>query len=91
MLRVIGARRRGRAPGHSEAVELETPDNVVDIVDAHDRLRAALAAAGAENERAALGRVMRGEPIARREGAQVALSRLRRKVAALSLLAEGSY
>ena len=42
---------------------------MVDIVDAHDRLRAALAAASTENERAALGQVMRGEPIARQEGA----------------------
>ena len=77
---VRSARRR---PVLVEAVELETPDNVVDVVDARDRLRATLAAAQTENERAALLLVMRGEPIARHEKAlQVALWRLRRKLAA---------
>ena len=50
--------------------------------DMRERLRAVLAAARTGNERAALARVMRGEPIARHEKAlQVALWRLRRKLA----------
>lgn len=87
----VAARRRvldilkaaRRRPRFVELVEVETPDNVVDAVDARDRLRAVLAAARTENERVAIARVMRGEPIARDEKAlQVALWRLRRKVAA---------
>ena len=72
-----------RRPRFAELVEVAAPDTVVDVIDARDRLRAALAAAGTENERAALARVMRGEPIRRDEKALgVALWRLRQKVAA---------
>ncbi len=77
---VRSARRR---PEFASEVELEERDSVADVVDARDRLRAVFAAAMTENERAALARVMRGEPIRRDEHAlQTALWRLRRKLAA---------
>ena len=77
---VRSAQRRPRLVAE---VELEAPDTVADVVDARDRLRAVLAVALTENERAALARVMRGEPIARHEKTlQSALWRLRRKLAA---------
>ena len=78
--RAVGA---APPPGLDVEIELEAPDTVADVVDARDRLRAVLAVALTENERAALARVMRGEPIARHEKTlQSALWRLRRKLAA---------
>ena len=77
---VRAARRRPRlvAP-----VELEAPDNVNDVVVTRERLRAVIAAARPGNERAALVRVLRDEPITRDEKAlQVALWRLRQRLAA---------
>ncbi len=57
----VAARRRvldvvkaaQRRPRFAELVEVAAPDTVVDVIDARDRLRAALAAVGTENERAA--------------------------------------
>ena len=77
---VRSARRR---PQLVAEVELEASDTLADVVDARDRLRAVLATARTENERAALARVMRGEVIGREEKSlQSALWRLRRKLAA---------
>ena len=81
---VRSARRRVEL---ASEVDVEVQDTVLDVVVARERLRAVLAAARTENERAALARVMRDDPIARHEKAlQVALWRLRRKV--LSLLTD---
>ena len=84
----VAARRRvldvmrsaRRRPLLVAPVELEAPDNVDDGVVARERLRAVIAAARPGNERAALVRVLRDEPITRHEKVlQVALWRLRRQ------------
>ena len=61
------------------------PDSIVDLIAARERLRRVLATPLTDRERSALGRAIRGEPIARGEkAAQGALARARRKVACAS-------
>ncbi len=77
------ARGSASSAARRELSSVEAADTLADVVDARDRLRAALAAARTENERAALVRVLHGEPITRSEKAlQIALWRLRRRLAA---------
>lgn len=62
---------------------LETRDNVADLVEARANLRAILCAPRNANERTALGRRLRGEPIRRHEKAlDIAWFRLRERLAA---------
>ena len=74
-------RRAKRGPRMCALVEAQAPENIADVVDARVRLRAVLDADLSENERTALGRCIRGEPIRRSEKALgVALWRARRRL-----------
>jgi hypothetical protein len=72
-----------RRPQFVELRDVSATGDVIDLVDARDRLRAVLAAPLTVNERVAVGRAIRGVPICRSEKALgVALWRARRKLAA---------
>ena len=74
-----------RKPMFVEIVEVAAPDTVADVVDARERLRCILAEPRTANEREALRRVLRGEPVETGNNGKalsVALWRLRQKLAA---------
>jgi hypothetical protein len=78
LVKVANRRAFGTLPEHREPTY-----DLADRLEARERLRSVLHAVRTDNERIAVGRTLRGEPIGRNEkGLQSALVRFRRRVAA---------
>jgi DNA-directed RNA polymerase specialized sigma24 family protein len=79
LIEIVRRSKRGGRPSFCEPVDAPDHADVVDLVDARERIRAVLSAPLTDLERAAIGSVVRGKPCTEK-ALDNALQRARRKL-----------